>query len=290
MLIKAHLWVRLFFFTEEKMRMQTPQHRQIEVAGVTLQTCQWGPSRTDRPAIVLMHESLGGIALWRDFPAQLAERTGCAVIAYDRYGFGASQARSGPLAADFIAAEASPWLAGVLQQLALGPVVLFGHSVGAGMALCAAAQLPQQVLAVITEAAQAFVEERTLQGIRAARDSFADAAQVQRLARYHGNDEVKARWVLDAWIDTWLAPDFAGWSLDAMLPRVQCPVLALHGDQDEYGSLAHPQRIARLAGAGRSQVEMQVLQRCGHVPHREQAEQVLLAVSDFLQRRVPGCA
>lgn len=274
--------------------MEVPQPYRIDVAGVALHASLWGERRPDRPTIVLMHESLGGVALWRDFPAQLSARTGCAVVAYDRYGFGASQARHDRLPADFIAAEARPWLQAVLQQLAVGPVVLFGHSVGGGMAMSAAAQMPQQVVAVITESAQAFVEDRTLQGICAARESFADPAQVARLARYHGNDAQKARWVLDAWIDTWLDPGFASWSLDAVLERVRCPVLALHGDQDEYGSLAHPRRIVGQAaeqgepGAGRR--ECHVLLQCGHVPHREQPEQVLLAVCDFMKRQVAGCA
>ncbi len=274
--------------------MDVPQPYRVDVDGITLQASLWGQCRPDRPAIVLMHESLGGVALWREFPALLSARTGCAVVAYDRYGFGASQARHDRLPADFIAAEARPWLLAVLQQLALGPVVLFGHSVGGGMAISAAAQLPQQVVAVVTESAQAFVEERTLEGIRAARDSFADPAQVMRLARYHGNDAQKARWVLDAWIDTWLQPGFANWSLDAALAHVHCPVLALHGDQDEFGSLAHPRRIVRQAGgqggSGGGPREYRVLSQCGHVPHREQPEQVLLAVSDFLARRVAACS
>nr|WP_231395086.1 alpha/beta hydrolase [Herbaspirillum sp. AP02] len=255
-----------------------------------MQACLWGVPKPDRPTIVLMHESLGGLALWRDFPAQLSARLGCAVVAYDRYGFGHSAARHDRLSADFIATEARPWLAAVLQQLELAKVVLFGHSVGGGMAISAAPQLPRQVVAVITESAQAFVEERTLQGIRAARDNFADPAQVLRLAKYHGNDLQKARWVLDAWIDTWLDPGFADWSLDAALACVQCPILALHGDRDEFGSLAHPHRIAGPTGEVGAARECLVLSQCGHVPHREQPEQVLQAVSDFLQRRVWGCS
>lgn len=272
--------------------MNAPQscRFEVKVEGVTLQACLWGERKPGRPALVLMHESLGGLALWRDFPAQLSARTGCAVVAYDRYGFGASDARNDRLPSDFVAAEARPWLAAVLQQLELGAVVLFGHSVGGGMAISAASQLPDQVVAVITESAQAFVEEQTLQGISAARNSFADPAQVLRLAKYHDNDVRKARWVLDAWIDTWLDPGFAGWSLDAVLARVHCPVLALHGDLDEFGSLAHPQRIARVGVEGQQGRECLVLSRCGHVPHREQPEQVLQAVCDFLRRRVEGCS
>jgi pimeloyl-ACP methyl ester carboxylesterase len=263
---------------------QRVQKLHIDVDGVSLHACLWGRQLAGRPAIVLLHDSLGSVALWRDFPARLAERTACPVIAYDRYGFGLSTARRDRLPPGFIAGEARPWLEAVLQHFGVERVVLFGHSVGGGMAVSAAAQMPQYVLGVITEAAQAFVEELTLQGIREAAASFADPAQLARLAKYHGNDMQQARWVLSAWIDTWRSPAFADWSLAPMLARLQCPVLALHGDLDEYGSLAHPRMIASLPAAFSGQGRYQVLAQCGHVPHREQPQRVLQATADFLLR------
>lgn len=262
--------------------MSQQQNVRIEVGGVALHASTWGQLHAARPAIVLLHDSLGSVALWRDFPAHLAARSACAVVAYDRYGFGQSTARTDRLSADFIAAEARPWLQAVLQQLGIGRAILFGHSVGGGMAVAAAAQMPQQIVGVITESAQAFVEDRTLQGIRAARIGFADPQQVARLAKYHGNDLRQARWVLDAWIDTWLSPTFADWSLAPALTQLQCPVLALHGEHDEYGTQAHPQMIATLAAAFPGQGRYQILPQCAHVPHREQEAKVLQAICDFL--------
>lgn len=234
------------------------------------------PAGTDRTPIVLLHDSLGCVALWRDFPSALSTATGRVVVAYDRLGFGASDPHPSRLALDFVTDEPRRGLLPVADALRIDRMILFGHSVGGGMAIAAAATAPERVVAVVTESAQAFVEERTLAGIRAARASFQAPEQLARLARHHG---AKARWVLDAWTETWLDPAFAGWTLDAELRRVRCPVLALHGDEDEFGSVAFPERIARLpTPPGRAVV----VARCGHVPHREHPDLVLRAVVDLV--------
>ena len=234
----------------------------------------WGEPDSSVP-IILLHDSLGSVELWRDFPDRLAEATGRAVVAYDRLGFGRSDPYPGALDVDFIREEARSSLPALQAKLGLGRVVLFGHSVGGGMSVCAGATLPDSVVAVITESAQAFVEDRTLAGIREAEKGFAEPGQMDRLARYHGD---KARWVLEAWTKTWLSPRFAGWTLDAELRRLRCAVLALHGDRDEYGSRLHPERIARLPPGGG---EVVIFEGCGHVPHREKPELVLQAVAGF---------
>ena len=238
--------------------------------------------------IVLLHDSLGAIELWRNFPAQLAAGTGHPVIAYDRLGFGSSDSHPSRLGRDFIRDEAHAFLLPLMNHLEVQKSILFGHSVGGGMALSAAAQFPDRIAAVITESAQAFVEDRTLEGIRAAKKNFADPAQVARLAKYHGNDLNKAQWVLDAWIETWLAPEFAGWSLEDDLRKLQCPVLAMHGDLDEFGSERHPKMIASLPSAFAGQGECVMFEGCGHVPHREKPELVLETVMAFLRRHFPG--
>jgi pimeloyl-ACP methyl ester carboxylesterase len=235
----------------------------------------------DAPPLVLLHDSLGSVELWRDFPAQLCDATGRRVIAYDRMGFGRSDARVEPPSADFIAEEATTWFPRVREHLGLERFALLGHSVGGGMAVNIAARHPRACTALVTIAAQAFVEERTLQGLRAARVSFAEAGQLERLGRYHGD---KARWVLSAWLDTWLSPAFAGWSLAPVLPGVRCPLLALHGELDEYGSEAFPALIARLAGGP---ARMELLAGLGHVPQREQPEAIVRRVADFLAQQ-PG--
>lgn len=144
------------------------------------------------------------------------------------------------------------------------------------MAVAAGAANPMSCLGVLTEAAQAFVEDRTIAGIRAAAANFRDPDQVARLARYHGE---KAPWVLEAWIDTWLSDEFAGWTLTGSLEQLRCPVLAIHGDRDEYGTAAHPDRIEAHAGRGARTV---LLHDTGHVPHRERQTEVLSLIKDFV--------
>ena len=236
----------------------------------------WGALDSNRAPIVLLHDSLGCVELWRDFPERLARTTGRAIIAYDRLGFGASDAYPGPLPQDFIAREAQTSLRALRETLGVGRMILFGHSVGGGMAVAAGAAYPEDTEAIVTVAAQAFVEDRTLAGIRAAQAAFEAPGQIERLQRYHGD---KAQWVLDAWIKTWLSPEFADWTLDDALLRLRSPLLALHGDRDEYGSNRHPEI---LGGGSPGANRVSIIPDCGHVPHRERPEAVLAAVREFI--------
>jgi len=255
----------------------TPIDRLIALADGQVFVRHWPVAGSTLAPIVLLHDSLGCVALWRDFPAQLAAASGRDVIAYDRLGYGQSSPRLAPAQPDFIEQEANTLLPALLAALGLTRYVLFGHSVGGGMALTHAAQAAGCV-AVVSESAQAFVEPRTREGIVAAKAGFAEAAQFARLTRWHGE---RARWVLDAWTETWLLPLFDDWSLSPWLARVRCPVLAIHGDQDEFGSHAFPRRIAAEV-AGPSQLLL--LDHCGHVPHRELPQAVLAGVYGFLQQ------
>lgn len=225
---------------------------------------------------MLLHDSLGCVALWRDFPQRLSEATGRTVIAYDRLGFGASDPHPGDLPPGFIEDEAAGASSAVRERLRLDRFVLFGHSVGGAMAAGCAAAFGERCHALVTESAQAFVEDRTVQGVSNARQAFAGPAPLERLRKSHGD---KAPWVLRAWVDTWLSEDFRGWRLDAALQRVACPVPAIHGGDDEYGSLSHAERIAAQV---QGPAVLEILPACGHVPHREQEGAVLRAVRGFL--------
>ncbi|MBN8413617.1 alpha/beta fold hydrolase [Halomonas litopenaei] len=267
--------------TFHRQRMTIPLHQGLDTLASSaesagLEVARWHPgSDTTGVPLVLMHDSLGSIALWRDFPERLCRQTGREVIAYDRLGFGQSSAHPGQLPHSFVTDEAHQGFAAVHRALGLEGFILVGHSVGGAMAAAIAARY-RDCHGLITMAAQAFVEPRTLAGIGEARDAFARPGQMERLEKYHG---AKARWVLDAWVDTWLDPDFRGWTLDDRLAQITCPVLVLHGDQDEYGSEAQPRRYAELP-AGPCQ--MQILKECGHVPHREQPDRVLEIITSFV--------
>lgn len=239
----------------------------------------WSPPTRQgalRSPIVLFHDSVGCVELWRGFPARLSAATQRRVIAYDRLGFGKSAARHDQLPIDFIADEAKSYFPVIREQLGFEKFIGFGHSVGGGMAVNCAARFAADSVALITESAQVFPEDRTLQSISQAKEQFKDHKELGRLKRYHGD---KAQWVLDAWTESWLHPEFASWSLASVLPEVICPVLAIHGIHDEYGSTRHPEMIGQLC-RGPSRVE--ILPDTYHVPHRERPELIVSLASEFL--------
>lgn len=237
---------------------------------------QWSalPEQVAKAPVLLFHDSLGSVELWRDFPERLALATGRQVIAYDRLGFGRSSARSSLPSLDFVAVEAREIVPELLRQLGIEQVVVCGHSVGGGMAIETAAHHPEKVTALITIAAQAFVEHKTRAGIIEAREAFEDPSVLQRLEKYHGD---KARWAVQAWTEVWLDPDFADWNVDGAIAVMRAPTLAIHGERDEYGSSEHPQRIARHANG-----RVAMLPGVGHVPHRESPDLLLEIMTDFL--------
>ena len=259
-----------------KIRKLAVHDTWVEGHGGRLFVRVWSPEvRTNRVPIILLHDSLGSVELWRGFPAALCMATGRQVVAYDRLGFGQSDEHPGTLALDFIASEAEADFATLKLQLGIDRFILFGHSVGGGIAVNCAAQFSDDCVALITESAQAFVEDRTVQGIEEARELFKDANQANRLKKYHGE---KAQWVLDAWIGSWLHPAFATWSLRPVLPNVKCPALVIHGIDDEYGSPKHPELIAALTGGP---VQLEIMAGTRHVPHREKESEVIEMLSGF---------
>ena len=255
---------------------QTHEDLRLPFADGEIFVRRWAGTGDVIAPVILLHDSLGSVGLWRDFPMRLVEATGRGAIAYDRMGFGKSSASASPLPLDFIERE-SEALRELREALGIDDHVLLGHSVGGAMALASAARFPQGCRAVVSLAAQAFVEDRTREGIHTARTSLSTPDGIARLSRWHGE---KARWVLDAWTETWLAPAFADWSLRPLLGRITCPALVIHGKEDEYGSAAFPETISRGIGA---HARMLLLEGVGHQPHREQADVVLAAIADFLR-------
>lgn len=240
---------------------------------------RWHSAQTQagRHPIVLLHDSLGCVELWRDFPEALCQATGRDVIAYDRLGFGRSDALESLPALDFIKQESRDLFPRVCAALGVEGFVVMGHSVGGGMAVYCAAEHPDRCEALVTLSAQSIAEPLTLDGVRKARVHFRAPEQLQRLSRYHGD---KARWVVDAWTESWLHPSFTDWSLLDVLPQVRCTILAIHGENDEYGSTRHPELIGEHGGGP---VRVEILAEVGHLPHREQQQTVLTMVSELLK-------
>ncbi|MCL7462598.1 alpha/beta hydrolase [Pseudomonas sp. NW5] len=240
----------------------------------------WQPHTTAErlaPApIVLFHDSLGCVELWRDFPERLCAATGRAVIAYDRLGFGRSCPHPGGWSRHFMQEEIERYFPLLCQALAIERFVVIGHSVGGAMAVTCAAQHHERCEALVTLSAITFVEAQTLTGVREAQQFFQHAAQQERLQRYHAD---KAPWTLAAWIDTWLDSTFADWSIEQQAAALACPLLAVHGAEDEYGTPRHAERLSALPGPASQTL---ILPDCGHFPHREHPEQVLEAIRVFL--------
>ncbi|RAK68299.1 alpha/beta fold hydrolase [Hymenobacter edaphi] len=231
-----------------------------------------------RPTLVFLHDSLGCISLWRDFPARLAAATGCPALVYDRRGYGQSAPfDSRPRTNDYLADEV-PVLRQLLDACGITRAILFGHSDGGSIALLAAARYPEGVAAVLTEGAHVFVENLTLAGIRAAQQQYHGTNLPERLARYHGPHTDA---VFRAWADTWLRPAFRHWNIEAELPRIQCPVLVLQGAADEYGTVAQVEAIATQASGP---AEAVLLPGAAHTPHREAPEETLRLAAEFVRR------
>ncbi|MCC7478219.1 alpha/beta hydrolase [bacterium] len=248
----------------------------VETPSGRLFTRSWPGQDQEQTPIVLLHDSLGSVELWRDFPVLLSQTLQRSVIAYDRLGYGRSDPHPGMLGDDIVESE-SGHLAALLQAMGVPKFIALGHSIGGEMAIACGSRLPGFCSAVIAIAAQAWLEEQTLASIASARELFSDPEQFERLRKYHGD---KAQWVLEAWTGTWFRPSMRSWSILPELPSLFCPLLLIHGERDEFASLEQPRRVAELA-AGPARLE--ILPDCGHLPQREQPDKVLALIADFLQ-------
>jgi pimeloyl-ACP methyl ester carboxylesterase len=227
------------------------------------------------PTLLLLHEGLGSIAMWRDFPAKLAQATGCPAVVYSRYGYGRSDPLGGPRGVDYMHREALETLPELRAALGLDEVILVGHSDGASIALIDGGNGRWPVRAVVLEAPHVFVEDVSVASIAAARTAYDGTDLRQRLARYHADVDSAFR----GWNDIWLHPDFRAWNIEEFLPGVRCPVLAIQGADDEYGTLAQIDAIERsVAGC----FERLVLPDCKHSPHRDQEQATLAAMARFI--------
>ncbi len=246
----------------------------LSASGHRLEYAWHGSARSDAPPIVMVHQGLGSLALWKDFPQRFASATRRRVLAYSRPGKGKSDPLAGPHGVDFLHAEALELLPQLLDTLGVHNPVLFGHSEGASVALIHAARAHRPVAGVVAMAPHVFVERYGLDSIAAARRAYLDGDLREKLVRYH-DDVESAFW---GWNDIWLHPDFVAWNIEGLLPEIACPVLAIQGVDDEYGTM---EQIDRLEGGVRGARRLE-LAACGHSPHRDQPEAVLAAVTSFL--------
>ncbi len=251
--------------------------KNIDMIGRKIFVKIWEPAeKVCEVPIVLLHDSLGSVEQWRDFPANLCKRLNRKIIAYDRVGYGRSSELKDLPSINFVTNEAETTFPVLKNALNIQNFILFGHSMGGAIAAEIAARHPKQCRTLFLEAAPVFVESKTLEGIRTAQMVFEDRDQFDRLRKYHGE---KTEWVLSARTDIWLSPFFKDWNIFNALKRVSCPVLAIYGSKDEYSSEAFPEEICKKVGR---RAEKVVLKGRGHFPHREDEISVFENVEKFL--------
>jgi len=235
----------------------------------------------EAPPLVFLHEGLGSISLWRDFPDRVAEATGCPALIYSRRGFGHSDPLTPPYRRprDYLHIEALEVLPRLLDHFGLHRPILFGHSDGATIALIHAGGANRPVAAAILEAPHVMVEPETLTGIRATLNAWHKSDLPQKLARHHQHVE-GAFW---GWADTWLDPDFHDLDIRDLLPRITNPTLVIQGDRDEYGTVTQVESITRAVSGP---ADALIIPQCGHSPHIHQPSVVLDATLTFLDRHL----
>lgn len=240
------------------------------------------PERRGQPLLVFLHEGLGSITMWKDFPAQLCEAVGCRGLVLSRWGYGQSSPRPHherwPV--DFMQRQAQAFLPAFFAAIGHDTLAdrpwFYGHSDGGSIALLHAAAFPDRVAGIVVAAPHILVEDVSIRSIEQARDGYVTTDLRSKLARYHADPD-SAFW---GWNDIWLDPAFRAWNIEAALPAITCPVLAVQGREDEYGTLWQIEGIA----AAVPQTELLVLEDCGHSPHRDQPAALKAAVAAFVRR------
>lgn len=239
-----------------------------------------GPVPPAKPALVFLHEGLGCVSRWREFPGRVVESTGHSALVYSRAGYGQSDPVDVPRPLDYMQQEGEGSVPEVIEGAGLSDVLLIGHSDGASIALVYAATAGRdRVRALILEAPHVFCEDLSVKSIEESRDRFLNGDLRERLAKHHRDPDV-AFW---GWNRAWLDPEFRKWSLVSYLPLVRCPILLIQGTGDPYGTVAQLEAIERGATGP---VERRMLEECKHSPHRDQPEHTLAAISEFAKRHV----
>jgi pimeloyl-ACP methyl ester carboxylesterase len=228
-----------------------------------------------RPDLVFLHEGLGSVALWKDFPERAAERTGCRALVYSRYGYGRSQRLAAPRSPDYMHREALEVLPELLDRLGVDRPVLVGHSDGASIALIHAGHRARPIAGAVAMAPHVFVEELSVASIAQAKVAFETTDLARRLGRYH--DDVQG--VFRGWNDIWLHPDFRDWNIEDCLPGIAAPLLLIQGADDQYGTLAQIDAITSRVGAPLHRL---ILEDCAHSPQVDQPEATLSAIAQFV--------
>ncbi len=250
----------------------------VTVGTANLETRHIGPPPSDAPTIVMLHEGLGAITTWRDFPERLAEATGYGVFVYARRGYGRSSPCALPRPLDYMTYEAVEGLPVLLDAIGFRRGVLLGHSDGASIAAIHSGHFDdRRIDGAILLAPHFFTEEFGLKSIAAARDAYQTTDLRERLRRHHGDNVDCA---FNGWAGAWLHPDFRHWDVREYLPGISTPMLVIQGIDDQYGTVAHADAARQLSGG---RVDVTLLEACAHAPFRDQPQATLEAAGNFIR-------
>lgn len=247
----------------------------INIQGKNLYT-EYRNDFENRPTLVFLHDSLGCVTLWRDFPEKLAEATQCNVLVYDRLGYGKSDPMSTYKRPKHYMELEADVLNELLATLKIDNAILFGHSDGGTIALIAASKYKQRIKMVVCEAAHIYVEDITLKGIHEAIEAYTTTNLPERLQKYHGDN---TDMLFKAWTKTWTSNNFRNWNIEHLLPHITCPLLFVQGEADEYATL---EQLNKTINAVSGKTEKYIIPNIGHTPHKEAPEQVLEKVTEFI--------
>jgi len=242
-----------------------------------------GPAPNEAPTLVFLHEGLGCVAMWGDFPEEVADATGCGALVYSRAGYGGSDPVVLPRSVHFMSEEGLITLPSVLEELGIQDSILVGHSDGGSIALVhGSTEGDKRVRGIILEAPHVFVEQISIDSIAAAAEKYRSGNLKSALERYHGSNVDCAFW---GWNRVWLDPEFRSWNIEEYLPKIRVPVLVIQGENDQYGTIRQVEAIERgYSGT----VERLILEDCGHSPHRDQRDRTIEVITSFVQEKILG--
>ena len=249
----------------------------IKINGLELDYVWHGPSPNEAATIIFLHEGLGCVEMWRDFPEQVAHKTGFGALVYSRAGYGKSDPISLPRPVTFMHREALEVLPALINAFAIKDPILLGHSDGGSIALIYAGSVqPIPAIALVLEAPHVFVEPLSIASIEKAKVEYEKGSLKSGLQRYHGDNLECA---FRGWNDVWLNPEFLSWNIESFLPNISAPVLLIQGKNDQYGT---QRQLESISAGCPGPVQTELLAECGHSPHRDQPQIVLELVSSFL--------
>lgn len=252
------------------------RHFHITVEGRRLEVLRIDARNSEAPELVFLHEGLGSVSHWKDFPARVAAETGSQVTVYSRYGSGQSDVLTEARPVTYMHHEGLEVLPELLGQLEIENPILIGHSDGASIAVIYAGS-HDRIRGLVLLAPHVFVEDLSVASIAEAKTQFETTNLPEKLARHH-RDAARTFW---GWNNIWLHPEFRRWNIEEYLPRITCPTLVIQGLDDQYGTMAQVEAIRRQSSGP---VEVLALENCRHSPQRDQAQAALRAITRFVER------